>query len=123
MQKVAVGAEYKSASPKEIKDLRSLKMVEAAGIEPVEIKSTTGTTAPHFAANPSQNNALQHLPFSTKQPDSTAPRQNHNDSQQQICVPGVYENSLPEDLVHVMACWSRLPNNLKRQILALLRHY
>jgi len=34
MQKVAVGAEYKSASPKEIKDLRSLKMVEAAGIEP-----------------------------------------------------------------------------------------
>ena len=98
-------------------------MVEAAGSEPVEIKSTTDTTAPYFAANPSQNNALQHLPFSTKHPDSTAPRQNPNDSQQQICVPGVYENSLPEDLVHVMACWSRLPNNLKRQILALLRHY
>ena len=96
---------------------------EAAGIEPVEIESTTDTTAPHFAANPSQNNALQHLPISTKQPDSTAPRQNHNDSQQQIWVPGVYENSLPEDLVHVMPCWSHLPNNLKRQILALLRHH
>ena len=96
---------------------------EAEGIEPVETKNISDTTTAHFAANPLQNNALQHLPISTKLPASTPPQQNYNDSQQQICVPGVYENSLPEDLVHVMACWSRLPNNLKRQILALLRHY
>ncbi|MBT4976498.1 MAG: hypothetical protein HOL51_13085 [Gemmatimonadetes bacterium] len=123
MPRQAVGAKQESATPFADRELHSSIMVEAAGIEPVEIKSTTDTTAPRFAANPSQNNALQHLPISTKQPDSTVPRQNHNDSQQQICVPGVYENSLPEDLVHVMACWSRLPNNLQRQILALLRHY
>ena len=44
-------------------------------------------------------------------------------SQKQICVIGVYKNSPPKDLAHVMACWPRLPKNLKRQILALLRHY
>ena len=100
-----------------------MKMVEAAGIEPKEIKSTTDTTMAHFAANSPQNNALQPLPISPKPPDSTALRHDYNDSQQQICVPGVYENSLPEDLAHVMACWPRLPNNLKRKILGLLRHH
>ena len=34
MQKMAVGAERKSASPKGIKDLRFSKMVETAGIKP-----------------------------------------------------------------------------------------
>jgi len=119
----AVGAEQESATPLNNRELHYLKMVEAAGIEPIEIKSTTDTTAPHFAANASQNNALQHLTISTKKLDSTAPLQNHNDSQQQICVPDVYENPLPKDLAHVMACWPRLPDNLKRKILALLRHH
>jgi hypothetical protein len=79
-------------------------MVEAAGIEPVEVKSAETTPTPHHATKPLQNNTLQPLPISPKPPDSTTLRQNYNDSQQQICVPGVYENSPPKDLAHVMAC-------------------
>ena len=101
MYRQVIGVEKESATPVNNKYLHSFKMVEAAKIEPVENKSTTDTTAPHFAVHSIQNNALQHFPISTRQRDSTAPRQNCNDSQQPICVPGVSNNSPPKDLAHV----------------------
>ncbi len=119
MQKAAVGAEQESATPFDNRELRSSKMVEAAGIEPVEVKSAETTPTPHHATKPLQNNTLATPPTSTDSQNTTPSTQDDNILQQPKCVPGVYQN-IPADLAKVVSAWAELSEDAKQRIVEII---
>ena len=90
-------------------------MVEAAGIEPVEVKSAETTPTPHHATKPLQNNTLATPPTSTDSQKATPSTQGDNKFRQPKCVPGVYQN-IPADLVKVLSAWDELSEEAKRRV-------
>ena len=94
-------------------------MVEAAGIEPVEVKSANTTSEQHATTKPLQNNTLATAPTSGDSQGATPSTQDNNTFQQPKCVPAVYEN-LPEDLAKIVAAWPHLTDDLKRKIVDML---
>jgi len=97
-------------------------MVEAAGIEPVEVKSAETTPTPHHATKPLQNNTLATPPTSTDSQNTTPSTQDDNILQQPKCVPAVYENLLPKDLdlVKIVSAWTELSVETKRRIVEIV---
>ena len=116
MQKFAVGSEQKSATPFTKIELRSSKMVEAAGIEPVEAKNANCTSTQQGHIKAQHNNTLDSQQIPANSQESPLTIQDNHTSQQSKCVPDVYQQTLPEDLRHIVNVWPYLPEDLKRQI-------
>jgi hypothetical protein len=97
-------------------------MVEAAGIEPVEVKSANTTSTPHHTAKPLQNNTLEQTVTPTHSQNSTSTIRDDNTFQQPKCVPAVYENLLPKDLdlVKIVSAWTELSVETKRRIVEIV---
>lgn len=97
-------------------------MVEAAGIEPVEVKSANTTSEQHATTKPLQNNTLATAPTSGDSQGATPSTQDNNTFQQPKCVPGVYENLLPKDLdlVKIVSAWTELSVETKRRIVEIV---
>ena len=102
-----------------IRELRSLQMVEAAEIEPIEAENEKPISARRDDAKALQNNTLESSTTSADSQRPTHPVQDQHTSQQPECVPGVYLNTLPDDLVTVVEVWPTLPQNVRRKILSL----
>ena len=94
-------------------------MVEAAGIEPVEVTSADTTLAPHPTTKPLQNNTLATSLSATDSQKTTPSTQGDNEFQQPKCVPDVYQN-IPADLAKVVAEWEHLPQAIRAGILAMI---
>ena len=122
MPRQAVGAKQESATPFADRELHSSIMVEAAGIEPVEVKSAETTPTPHHATKTLQNNTLATPPTSTDSQNTTPSTQDDNILQQPKCVPAVYENLLPKDLdlVKIVSAWTELSVETKRRIVEIV---
>jgi hypothetical protein len=93
--------------------------VEAAGIEPVEVKSANTTSTPHHTAKPLQNNTLATPPTSTDSQNTTPSIQDDNILQQPKCVPGVYQN-ITADLAKVVSAWDELSEDAKQRIVEII---
>jgi hypothetical protein len=119
MQKAAVGEEQENTIPFNNRELRSSKMVEAAGIEPVEITCADTTPTPHPTTKPLQNNTLATSPTESDSQKATSSTQGDNNFQQLKCVPDVYQN-IPADLAKVVAEWEHLPEAIRAGILAMI---
>ena len=94
-------------------------MVEAAGIEPVEVKNVDTTPTPHHPKKPLQNNTLATPPTSTDSQNTTPSTQDDNILQQPKCVPGVYQN-IPADLAKVVSAWAELSEDPKQRIVEII---
>ena len=120
MQKAAVGEEQENATPFNTRELRSSKMVEAAGIEPVEVTSADNTLAPHPTTKPLQNNTLATSLSATDSQKTTPSTQDNNILQQPKCVPGVYQD-IPADLAKVVSAWAELSEDAKQRIVEIIK--
>ena len=126
MQKFAVGSELKSATPFTKIELRSSKMVEAAGIEPEGTQSKHNAEPAQNRAKPEQNQALR-TPISPAehQPESTSlhfrdTNETLPNTQKLYGTTKPAQQPMPNDLARVVAAWPSLSDDQKAQILAIV---
>ena len=122
----AVGAEQESATPLNNRELHSLKMVEAAGIEPEGTQSKHNAEPAQNRAKPEQNQALR-TPISPAehQPESTSlhfrdTNETLPNAQKLYGTTNPAQQPMPNDLARVVAAWRSLSDDQKAQILAIV---
>ena len=96
--------------------------MEAAGIEPEDTPTLSDAKAAQKAAKPQQNNVLAPAEQSPSKQSCAEVKHNPSISLQQKCVPSVYRNSgrMPEDLAKVIDAWDRLPEVIRKSVLAMV---
>ncbi len=92
--------------------------MEAAGIEPRSHVLHNDAETRQTPAKSEQSSALEKSPDTVDQQNPALSQQNPSTSTHQECVPSVSKNP---DLDQVVAAWDDLPDQIKAQILELVK--
>jgi hypothetical protein len=115
-----VGLEQENATPLIKKELRSFKMVKAAGIEPVGVDGPPDAEPIQKPAKFQQNNALDQSGEMPSEQKCAETKQNQSTFLHPKCVPSVHGNLMPKDLAKVVEVWDTLPPPIKAAIVAIV---
>ena len=124
MYQQAVGAKTESATPNENKELRLPIIGGGGGNRTPDLTSEqadiSDTEPAQNCSNSRQSNTLPDSASSSREQKPTLSRHTQDTSAHQKYVPSMYQD-LPQDLAEVVEGWDRLPDDVKQEILAMVR--